>query len=151
LPDKLDLTGDISEAINGAASRGNALVLGYVGDDGYAALSFRGSTQVFGPTQLALWARKADQGLAAVITERPQVSLLYYAAAGPGPKFLSIHGRARVDRSADDVVYANMIEGERQQDPQRAGVAVIIDVESLNGFGSQGQFQMLAERQDSPQ
>ena len=56
-----------------------------------------------------------------------------------------VQGRARVEPSANDDVYANMIDGEKAQDPERKGVAVIIDVESVNGFGAEGPFRM--ERQ----
>jgi hypothetical protein len=143
--DRLDLTGDIAAAVNGAAARGSALVLGYIGDDGYPAISFRGSTQVHGPEQLAVWARKADSGLAKVIADRSQVSLLYYSREGPGPMLLSFQGRARVEPSANDDVYANMIDGEKAQDPERKGVAVIIDVDSVNGFGADGPFRMERE------
>jgi hypothetical protein len=142
MADRLDLNGDVAAAVNGAAARGSALVLGYIGDDGYPSMSFRGSTQVHGPQQLAVWARKRDEGFAKVIAERPQVSLLYYSPDGPGPKYLSFQGRAHVEPSANDDVYANMIEGEQGQDPERKGVAVIIDVESVNGFGSDGPFRM---------
>jgi hypothetical protein len=142
MADKLELTRDIALAVDGAAERGDALVLGYVGDDGYAAISFRGSTQVYGPQQLAIWARKPDEGFAQVIRERPQVSLLYYSPSAPGPRYLSFHGHARVDPTANDAVYANMIEGERRQDPEARGVAVIIEVQSVNGFGADGAFRM---------
>jgi hypothetical protein len=145
MADPLDLTGDVAAAVDGAAARGSALVLGYVGDDGFPAISFRGSTQVRGPQQLAVWARKRDDGLARVIAERPQVSLLYYAADGPGPKYLSFQGRARVEPSANDEVYEGMIEGEQRQDPERNGVAVVIDVDSVNGFGADGPFRMERE------
>ena len=77
-----------------------------------------------------------------MIAERPKVSLLFYEADGPGPRYLSFQGRARVDPSANETVYAGMIEGERNQDPQRHGVAVIIDVDSVRGFGANGPFQM---------
>jgi hypothetical protein len=92
--------------------------------------------------QLAIWARKPDAGFAKVIAERPQVSLLYYSPDGPGPKLLTFQGRARVDPSVNDVVYANMIDGEKAQDPERKGVAVVIDVDSMNGFGAEGPFRM---------
>jgi hypothetical protein len=146
MADKLDLAGEIAEAIDGAALRGKTAVLGYVGDDGYAALSFRGSLQVHGPTQLAFWSRKADAGVVAAIAADPKVSVLYYGGPdGPGPKFLSFHGLAHVDPSADDAVYGGMIEGERNQDPDRAGVAVVVDVESVQGFGADGAFGQEAE------
>jgi hypothetical protein len=35
-----------------------------------------------------------------------------------------------------------MIEGERGQDPDRNGVAVLIDVETVRGFGADGGFQL---------
>jgi hypothetical protein len=114
----------------------------YIGDDGYAAISFRGSTQVHGAQQLAVWARKPGEGFAKTIGDRPEVSLLYYSPDGPGPRYLSIQGHAKVTPSVNDEVYAKMIEGERQQDPDRNGVAVIVDVQTVNGFGGEGPFQM---------
>jgi hypothetical protein len=145
MADKLDLGGEIAEAIDGAALRGKTAVLGYAGDDGYVGLSFRGSLQVHSPTQLAFWSRKAEGGVVEAIADDPKVSVLYYGGAdGPGPLFLSIHGLAHVDRSVDDAVYAAMIEGERGQDPDRAGVAVVIDVQSVQGFGSAGGFEQAA-------
>ncbi|HEY2604192.1 MAG TPA: pyridoxamine 5'-phosphate oxidase family protein [Thermoleophilaceae bacterium] len=142
MPDTLDLTGDIATAVNGAATRGRTLALGYIDDDGYPVVTFRGSTQVHGPQQLAIWARKADDGFAKAIAERPQVSLVYYGPDGPGPRYLSFRGRARVDSSANDEVYSSMIEGEQKQDPERNGVAVIIDVENVRGFGADGPFEL---------
>lgn len=136
----LDLTGDIAAAVDRAAERGHQLALGYVADDGYPAVSFRGSTQVLGPDRLAVWARTPDEGFAKAIAERPQVSLVYFGPGGPGPMFLSFKGRARVDPSQNDAVYGAMIEGEQQQDPDRAGVAVVIDVEQVQGMGADGFF-----------
>jgi len=122
--------------------RGATLALAYVRDDLSPAVSFRGSTQVHGPTELALWARKRDTGLAAAISEHPRVSLVYYGGPdGPGPMFLSIEGRARVAPEINDEVWAAMIEGERKQDPERNGVAVLIEVETVAGAGAGGFFQ----------
>ena len=141
MADPIDLIGDIAAAVDGASARGHALALGYIDDDGYPAVSFRGSTQVYGPDRLAIWARKADDGFARAIATRPQVTLVYYEPGGPGPMYLAFRGRAHVDPSANDAVYEGMVEGERQQDPNREGVAVIIDVERVQGFGPDGPFQ----------
>jgi hypothetical protein len=54
---KLELDDDIKNAVNGALEAGHPIVMGYVGDNGYPRLSFRGSTQVYGPQQLAIWVR----------------------------------------------------------------------------------------------
>jgi hypothetical protein len=143
-PPSVDLTGEITAAVDGAAARGHTLALGFVDDAGYPVVSFRGSTQVHSATQLALWARNADSGFAKAIAERPQVTLVFFEPGGPGAMYLSFRGRAHVDASANDAVYANMIEGERGQDPDRKGVAVIIDVESVQGMGAEGGFQQQA-------
>lgn len=136
----LNLTGEIAEAIDGAAERGPAIVLGYVADDGTASLSYRGSTQVLSDEQLAVWARKPDEGLAQAIATRPAVSLLYFSRDTPGPVYLSIKGRARVAPELNDLVYERMIAGERAQDPERKGVAIVIDVDTADGLGAQGRF-----------
>jgi Pyridoxamine 5'-phosphate oxidase len=142
MPDALDLTGDIAAAIDGAALRQSTLALAYVRPDGSPSVSFRGSTQVHSSTELALWARKPDSGLAAAVADRPRVSLVYYGGHdGPGPAFLSIEGRARVAPELNDEVWSAMIEGERQQDPERNGVAVLIEVDTVAGAGAGGFFQ----------
>src|SRR5919204_5535389 len=138
----LDLTGTVAMAINEAALRGHTVTIGYVDADGYPALSFRASIHVHGPQQIAFWARKPTGGIVESITDRPHVSLLYFEPDGPGPRFLSIRGTARVDRSRNEAVYAGMIQGERDQDPERNGVAVIIDVEFVRGVADGGVFEM---------
>jgi hypothetical protein len=142
MADKLDLTGDIASAVDGAALRGRTLVLGYVDAAGDAAVSFRGSTLVYDEQRLAFWARKADSGVAKAITAHPRVTLLYYSPDGPGPRYLSFHGRAHVDPAANDAVYGRIIDGERDKDPDRNGVAIIVEVDSVSGFGVDGPFAL---------
>jgi hypothetical protein len=141
MPDTLDLTGDIAAAIDGAALRGATLALAYVREDGSPSVSFRGSTQVHGPAELAIWARKRDSGLASAIDKESRVSLVYYGPDGPGPLFLSIDGRARVAPELNENVWTAMFEGERQQDPDRQGVAILIEVDNVAGAGREGYFQ----------
>lgn len=139
----LDLTGDIAAALDGAALDGKAPVVAYVRADGSPALSYRGSLLVLGPQLLGFWARRADSGIATELAERPQVAVLYYAAGErPGPPYLSIRGRARVDRSADDAVWDAMIEKERRFDADRRGVAIVIDVDRVDGKGPGGAFTL---------
>ncbi len=62
------------------------------------------------------------------------VSLVYYGGHdGPGPEELG------------DEVWAGMIDGERQQDPERQGVAILIEVDSVAGAGASGVFQQVRE------
>jgi hypothetical protein len=136
MADKLDLTtNEIPAAIDGALLRGRQPALAYVNADGDPSVSFRGSTHVHGPGQLALWIRKTDSGLVKAIVDHPHVHVVYFGGHdGPGPAYLSFRGSARVDPSANDKVYEAIPEPEQKQDPDRNGVAVIIDVESLDGF-----------------
>ena len=125
MPDAVNLTGEIAGAINGAALRGVPIPVAFVRDDGSPSVSYRGSTYVYSPTQLAIWARKRDEGLASAIVQRPRVSLVFFEYQGPGARYLAIEGRARLAPDASDEVYANMIEPERSQDPDKNGIAVI--------------------------
>jgi Pyridoxamine 5'-phosphate oxidase len=138
MPDPVNLTGEIAAAIDGAALRGHTLALAYVRDDGSPSVSFRGSTRLHSPTQLAIWARKRDSGLVTALADRPRVSLVFFEMDGPGARYLAIEGRARVASELDQEVYEAIVEPERQQDPERHGVAVLIDVDSVAGAGENG-------------
>lgn len=139
---ELDLTGDIQTAVDGAMLNGPAIVIAYVKEDGTPSLSYRGSTQVFSKDQVAVWARNPTEGLPANVAERPKVSLLYFNRNTPGPFFLNIAGRARVAPEDNDTVYDNMLQGERDRDPDKKGVAIVIDVDSVRGAGPDGPIQM---------
>jgi hypothetical protein len=137
----VNLTGEIAAAIDGAVLRGHPLAVSFVRDDGSPSVSFRGGTYVRGANQLAIWVRKRDSGLAAAIAERPRVSLVFLEREGPGARYLAIEGRARVAPELDQEVYDAIVEPERQQDPERQGVAVLVDVDSVTGAGANGYFQ----------
>ena len=141
MPDPVNLTGEIAAAIDGAALRGHPLAVAFVRDDGSPSVSFRGGTYVRSSHQLAIWVRKRDSGLATAIAERPRVSLVFFEMEGPGARYLAIEGRARVAPDLDQEVYDAIVEPERQQDPERQGVAVVVDVDSVTGAGENGSFQ----------
>jgi hypothetical protein len=141
MPDPVNLSGEIVAAIDGAVLRGHPLAVSFVRDDGSPSVSFRGGTYVRSANQLAIWVRKRDSGLATAIVERPRVSLVFLEPDGPGARYLAIEGRARVASELDQEVYDAIVEPERKQDPERKGVAVLVDVDSVNGAGENGFFQ----------
>jgi hypothetical protein len=141
MPDPVNLTGEIVAAIDGAVLRGHPLAVSFVRDDGSPSVSFRGSIYVRSANQLAIWVRKRDSGLAAAIVQRPRVSLVFLEPEGPGARYLAIEGRARLAPELDQEVYDAIVEPERQQDSERLGVAVLIDVDSVSGAGENGYFQ----------
>ena len=131
----IDLSGDITVAIDGAYNRGNPIVLGYTDDQDRAALSVRGSVYVHSSHELAIWARSQTSGFVKALAERPHVSLIFFASNDAGPRMLlSIQGKAHVDSSLNDEVYASILPGEREHDPDKNGVAVIVEVGTVNGF-----------------
>ena len=136
----MDLT-PFAAVIDNAAVDGSTIVFGYVDDEDFPTLSYRGSTHVHSPQQLALWSRSATGALVESLSVRPRVSLLYFNSRR-SPRHLSIRGTARVDSSANDGVYAAMHPYERDADPDCAGVAIVVDVESIVGMGEDGPFRL---------
>ncbi|MGE4425535.1 MAG: pyridoxamine 5'-phosphate oxidase family protein [Solirubrobacteraceae bacterium] len=144
MPDPIALEGEIAEALATAAERGRSSVLAHVAEDGTPRATFRGSVIVRGAQQLALWVRKTDSGLATAVREHPRVALVYYSPDGTSPAYLSIAGSAHVDPSVNDEVYAAIPEIEQQKDPERAGVAILVDVDIVDGAGAAGPFSQRA-------
>lgn len=60
---------------------------------------------------------------------------MLFETDGSGESYVAIEGRARVAGELNDEVYGAIIERERQQDPGRKGIAVIVDVDSVVGRG----------------
>jgi len=138
----LEISDHVAQAVDGAYGVGRPIILSYVNADGYPSLSTRGSTHVHGPQQLALWARNPEGGLQKAIASDPKVGLI---AFNMDPfTLLFFTGRARVDESQNDAVWEKTPEGEKGQDPERKGGAVIIDLDSIKGLGGDGAFFMMS-------
>ena len=134
----IDLTGDIQNVIDGALERaGRAPAVGYIDQDGYPAVAHRGSTHVISPNQLAVWARNPEDGMAKAVAANPKVTVAFFDPGG-NPIMLSMRGHARVDASRNDEIYAGIGGAEQGYDPDKGGVAIIIDVETVRGFGHEG-------------
>jgi hypothetical protein len=134
---ELKLSSALKETINTALAHGRMMSVAYVSPEGRPELSFRGSVQAFSDTQLAIWVRNPAGGIIqAVATGHPHIALLYGELAAQSKAFVTFRGRGRVD-SAEPVrrkVYDDSPEGERNLDKERNGVALIIDLDSVDGF-----------------
>ena len=137
----LEISDLAKQQVNGAYGDMRWLVLGYIGEDGYPHLSHRGSTHVHGPQQLAIWARNPEGGFQKAIEQRPEVGLFLF---NPGEQtaLLTFRGRARMDPGQNDTVWEAIPQGEKDQDPERRGGAVIIDLDHISGLGPDGFFTM---------
>ena len=134
---------EFSAVINESLLRGRAAAVAYVDGDGFPAVSYRGSTQILSETQLAVWTRNPADGLATGVAANPKVTIAVFDPES-SPMMLSIRGNARVDAGQNDAVYNGMIQGERDYDPDKGGVAIVIDVTSVRGFGHEGPVNQTA-------
>jgi len=138
----IKITEAIRDAVNGAFANGTPVTVAYVSENGQPHLSLRGTTQVFSDDQLAIWVRNPEGGLLSAIDANPRLALLYRDP--PTRTTFQFYGRAHADRSAEvsERVYSNSPEFERNMDQQRRGVAVVIDLDRVEGRDSSGPFLM---------
>lgn len=141
-PASIELNDTIREAVDHALEQGKPVVVAYVDPEGQPRLSFRGSTQVYSPTQLAIWVRNPEGGLQRALAANPRLTLLY-RSADPRMMF-NFQGRGHLEQS-DDVrkkVYESSPQSEQNADRDRKGLALIIDLDRVNGFAPGGAVNM---------
>ena len=133
---ELKLTAEMKQAINAAAISAKPIIIAYVDESGAPQMSYRGSTQALSETQLAVWVRNPQGRILAATKRNPAVALIYGNFDPSAKGFLTFHGRARIDDSAEtrQRVYDASPEGERDLDKERKGVALIVDLDSVDGF-----------------
>jgi hypothetical protein len=128
----IELTDEIRDHVNGALLAGNPMILASVDAAGKPRLSFRGSTQVFSADQLGFWARNAEGTTAGSIATNPHVALMFRHPAQR--VVLQFAGRARVVEGVErERVYDQAPEFEQKADPEKKGVAVVIDLDKVTG------------------
>jgi len=133
---ELRLTEAMQQAINSAFGTGKPLAIAYVDEQDTPQLSFRGSTQAYSDSELAIWIRNPEGRILPSITRNPAVALIYGDFNPSDRHFMIFRGRARVETS-DAVrrkIYDNAHAFERSQDQDRTGVALLIDLDSVEGF-----------------
>lgn len=136
---ELKLSPALREVVNSALDHGRMMSVAYVGPDNRPELSFRGSTQAYSDTQLAIWVRNPNGGIIAAMRDgRSHISVLYGEIRPDAKTFLSFRGRGHIESSEDvrRTVYEHSPELERNMDKDRRGVPLIIDLDSVDGvFG----------------
>ena len=142
-PAELRLTDEIKSAVNGALDNQTPMMIAYSDNDGEIHLSFRGTIQAYSDDQLALWARDPGGGLPRNVAARSKVTLFYH-----DPKTrtsYTFYGRARVEDDPEQraVIFSNSHPRERQMDFRRRGIAIIVDLDKVEGRGPAGRVLMI--------
>jgi uncharacterized pyridoxamine 5'-phosphate oxidase family protein len=131
--------------INGALANNTPLIVAYTDDKGAPNLSLRGSTQVYSDTQLSIWVRHANGGMANQLKKNPQMALMYRDP--PARTNLTFEGRGHfeTDEEVRNRVFELAPEVEQKHDPNRTGAALIIDITRLTGNTPRGGVRMVRE------
>jgi hypothetical protein len=132
---ELKLSEDMKKAVNTAFERMKPVVISYV-ENGAPKLSYRGSTQAYSDTALAIWVRMPDGPILEAVQKNPAVALIYGDFRMDGRDFMVFRGKARIDKTdaARKRVYESSHAFEQSQDKERKGNALIIDLDSVEGF-----------------
>ncbi|MBO0838183.1 MAG: pyridoxamine 5'-phosphate oxidase family protein [Actinobacteria bacterium] len=142
-PRPLRLTADIKAAVNNALDNQTPMLIAYTDDTQRIHISFRGTIQAYSDDQLALWARDPAGGLPRHIADRPQVTLFYH---DPSKRTsYTFYGRARLehDPASRAAIYENSHPRERQTDFRQQGVAIVVDLDSVEGRDPGGRLLMV--------
>jgi predicted pyridoxine 5'-phosphate oxidase superfamily flavin-nucleotide-binding protein len=137
----LKLTDEMKNLINSALANGTPLMLATANADGQPELSFRGSLQTFSDTQLGFWLRNTKGKTIDALRQNPKVALMYRSP--PSVPLLQFQGVARIaDHPTERKrVFSAAPQREQDADPERKGLAIIIDlnlVEGILGFNADG-------------
>jgi uncharacterized pyridoxamine 5'-phosphate oxidase family protein len=130
--------------INSALANNTPMIIAYTDENGAPNLSLRGSTQVYSDTQLSIWVRHANGGMANALRKNPSMTLMYRDP--PARATLMVEGRAHFEADAEvrDRVFELAPEVEQKHDPGRIGAALIIDVVRMTGNTPRGAVRMQA-------
>ncbi len=141
-PGPLRLTPEMTAAVNGALDNQTPMLIAYLDEQERVHLSFRGTIQAYSDDQLALWARDPDGGLPRNIAARPNVTLFYHDPARRTS--YTCYGRARIapDPETRAVVFENSHPREQQVDYRRRGVAIVVDLDRVEGRDAGGRLLM---------
>lgn len=124
--------------INGALEDRHPMLLAHVDSHGQPTLSFRGSLQVHGDDALSLWVRNPQGGFISAIRANPRVAMMYRNEQTKAT--YQLKGRARVADAATErqAVYDAAPQVERDHDFAMAGAAVIVALDSVEGYAGLG-------------
>ena len=147
----LKLTPEIKAMVDSASADGFPMTVAHVDALGQPIISFRGSTQAFSDTQLAIWVRNSDGNFLNSVAANPRLALMYRNAKTRA--LYQFQGRAQVstDAAARERIYAKMSQMERNHDYAQTGVALVIDLDRVEGWagvgpdGQLGKVRMLRE------
>ena len=126
----IELTEEMKTAINSSFTDGLALLVGTASKAGMPDMAYKGSTMAFDADHLAFWERSHGQTLRN-LDENPQVCLIY---RNPQTRLaFKFFGVAQLLKEGPvrQQIMDRTVEFELSRDPERKGVAVLIQVDKI--------------------
>ena len=135
----LRLTPGLKQLIDNALVTRHPMLIAYTDESGQPVLSFRGSIQAFSDDQLALWVRNASGQMLRSLERNPKVATMYRDEDSKAT--YQFQGRARIttDEGERRRIYDASAAAEQAHDFALLGVAVIIDLDRIEGYAGLGQ------------
>jgi hypothetical protein len=122
----------------------NVILVGSVLPNGFAQITPRGSAQVFDDEHISLWERGRGSTNAAIADgskltfffRKPQ---LRESSALPNGGVARFYGTASVHKSGPvyDQVWRQLIQPEKDRDPEKKGFAVLVKIERAENLAGQ--------------
>jgi len=129
---------ELKTMINNALVEKHPILMAYCDLENQPVQTFRGSLQVFNDTQLAMWIRSPEGAFIKAIQKNPKVSFVYRNEESKAT--YSLQGKAKVSHSETDrnTVYDRSAIAEQDHDFAKLGVAVLVDLEKIEGYSGLG-------------
>jgi hypothetical protein len=134
----------VTAYVNSALANNTPMVVAYTDQNGAPVLSMRGSTQVYSDTQLSIWVRHANGGMAQCLRSNPRMALMYRDPPARATLTFEGLGHFEADPEVRDRVFELMPEVEQKHDPGRIGACLLIDVQRVTGSTPRGAVRMQA-------
>jgi hypothetical protein len=134
----IKLSDGLKECVNIAWRDRHPILVAHTDETGQPIVSYRGSLQAFSDDQLALWVRNPNGSFIRSIALNPKLGLMYRNEDIKAT--YTFQGRARIvtDEASRTQIFQTMIQRERDHDYAQIGVAVIIDLDYVEGRAGLG-------------
>jgi len=141
-PSPLKLDDEMKQTIIEAWRGATILVIG-VDEDGRAVPSLRGTVQPLGDDKLAFWARNAEGTTVSSLESNPNLTFFYRNPPARTTYIFYGRGEVTTDEAERMTVYDNSPEPEQLADAGKKGVAVVAELDRIEGVGPNGRILMV--------
>jgi hypothetical protein len=133
---------EVRSVVDNALANGTPMVLAYVNQAGKPVQTIRGSVQVYSPTEVCAWLRHAEGDTVTSVRTNPNISFMYRDSRTRTT--ISFEGPARFTQTDAERarVYELAPETEQMHVPDRSGIGLIMDVQTMLAFMPSGTYRL---------